>query len=498
MRVLKKAAAGMLCAGMLLSLCSCADEGQSVSSGAGTPAITTAPPVTSTTIDDDIENPVDIKDIDVSPQDFNSVELESPVLQYLGSYHITTAADIKPAWKLYQQTYAGKYYDAAADAYVYPNGQETPIVEQVVGAMQILEVLTTRIQADDSPDLIDKVENTYPFLMSKNTYEDLTPYMDMSAPQWAPLQEYVDRYEYNGKHYFYPWNYDVSPEFLFYNRGLFEEYNIPDPATQWENNEWTWDTFLEACHQFREKSGSERTLGVYGAYLTDNFIASTGSMVISTDESGKFVNNLKDPNVERAALWLESNLRRPGLAMANYYDEYINIDKNPLANGLAAFQAMGGWIFTEYCRDFADSDIFMVPFPRDPEADKYYYRASSFGYLVPKGAKNIQGACCFINCCRLSNTNEELIQTTKESLMRGKKYTEEEYEFLQQFKDIERFDMILDESYCFSTDTTDMLKIMLINIAMDQSDKQQSWAQLVEANSPVFNAELDEFNALIE
>lgn len=54
-----------------------------------------------------------------------------------------------------------------------------------------------------------------------------------------------------------------------------------------------------------------------------------------------------------------------------------------------------------------DNDIFdtvsefaFVPFPRDPQADAYYQGYDTFGYLVPKGAKNMDGALEFINLNR--------------------------------------------------------------------------------------------------
>lgn len=492
----RKTISGVLAVALVLSMCGC-DEG-TPSSGNNPAAPSTTTSATTTTIDDDIENPVDVGDISITPADFDSVELETPVLKYMGNYDVTTAADIKPAWKLYEKTYAQKYYDAAADDYIYPDGAEKPIVVDVVAYDAIMDTLTARIQSDDSPDLVDKQANSFPYMMSKNCYEDLTPYMDMTAPQWAPLQQYIDRYEYNGKHYYYPWSYDVSPEWLYYDRGRFDNFDIPDPATQWENNEWTWDAFLAAMQQFVDKSEDERTLGVYGSFITDNFIASTGTCLIGTDETGKFVNNIKTPQVDRAVNWLESNLRRAGLSRLDFYSEYNNVSEVPVVKGLAAFQSMGGWKFTEYCKKFPESDIFLVPFPRDPEADEYYYRTSTFGYMVPKGAKNIQGACCFINCCRLSVTNEEMIETTKTSMLKSKKYSEEEYEFMMRFKKVEDFHVVLDENYCFDEITNAVLTDMLSDIAVDQSSEQSSWTKMVEENMPIINSAIDGFNALIE
>ena len=92
-------------------------------------------------------------------------------------------------------------------------------------------------------------------------------------------------------------------------------------------------------------------------------------------------------------------------------------------------------------------DIFFVPFPRDSQADEYYYSMSAFGYLVPAGSKLAEQASVFINCCRLSTTDEDLKATTKASIMKNKKYTDEQYDFLYSFKEINNFHAVVDEPY---------------------------------------------------
>ena len=70
---------------------------------------------------------------------------------------------------------------------------------------------------------------------------------------------------------------------------------------------------------------------------------------------------------------------------------------------------------------------------------------TTFGYLVPAGSKFAKQASVFINCCRLSNTDEDLKATTKESIMRNKKYTDEQYDFMYSFKEINNFHAVVDE-----------------------------------------------------
>ena len=97
--------------------------------------------------------------------DENAEELTDPNLTYFGYYDMRVAGDVKPAVKLFEETYGGKI------DYVQCNWDER------VEKLQIL------ISSGDSPDLVDKEDNTFPLLISKNVYEDLTDYIDLSQVQ---------------------------------------------------------------------------------------------------------------------------------------------------------------------------------------------------------------------------------------------------------------------------------------------------------------------------
>lgn len=164
---------------------------------------------------------------------------------------------------------------------------------------------------------------------------------------------------------------------------------------------------------------------------------------------------------------------------------------------------MGEWIITNYAKKMKKDDsldIFFVPIPRDPEADNYYYSMSAFGYLVPAGSKNAKQASVFINCCRLSNTDEDLKATTKESIMKNKKYTDEQYDFLYSFKDVSNFNAVVDEPYGLDETTGQIIKDILGNTLFDlQSETYagQSWTQMREANIGSINKQIEYYNGLI-
>ena len=87
---MKKIVSIALCAAMTVSMTACNQKSDPQS------AATT----TSNTLDDDIINPVDINEF-VEKDD----TLENPNLLYLGFYDMRVAGDIKPAVKLFEETY---------------------------------------------------------------------------------------------------------------------------------------------------------------------------------------------------------------------------------------------------------------------------------------------------------------------------------------------------------------------------------------------------------
>ena len=476
MKNFKRIFAGLMAGTTALSFAACTTESSSSTSRSTESANSTY----FTTIDDEIENPVSIDNISIDAGD----KVDPAELIYLGCYDITTAGDVKPAYKYFSANY------------------DCTIKCTIVGSLQILEKLTTAISSGDSPDLVDYADSTFPLIMSKNMYTPLDEYMDLSAPQWSGLDGYINNYRWNGNNYYYPWAYNVSPYFLVYNRGLYEELGIDDPKELYDEGNWTWDTMTDCIRKFIDSDVNGERTGLYGAtaYAAQSIINSTGTPLISVGDDGKLVGNFDNANVDRAANFMQS-LKKEGLA--SFQEGVIDVDTVPIKDGTAAFQAMGEWIISGYARDMTKDDTldyFFVPFPRDPSADDYYYSMTTFGYLVPAGSKYAKQASVFINCCRLSNTDEDLKATTKESIMKNKKYTDEMYDFLISFKEINNFKAVVDEPYGMDETTGQIIKDILGNTLFDLQNETyagQSWTQMREANIGAINKQIDYYNGLL-
>ncbi len=421
------------------------------------------------TLDDDIDNPVDISDVEVE----NAKTLENPNITYLGYYDMRIAGDIKPAVKLFEDTYGGKIE-------YYP----TSWAERS-------DKLATLILSDESPDLVDKDGNTFPHLMSLDMYEDLTDYIDLSLPQWEGMGDIIESFKWGDAHYYYPFVTEASPYWLMYNESIFDEYGIDNPRELYDAGEWDWNAYRQCMLDYVDNVPDARC-GYYGVNGFD-IIASTGTPFIGMDD-GKLVSNMKSPEVERAANFLEE-LRREGLAFRG--EGMYNQEPEPLVQGLSAFQGIGIWRFATYCIDYPEMGINLVPFPRDPSADDYYYSVSTFGYLVPKGSKNIEGGAEFINMIRLVQTDPELGAITKQSEMNDKGYTSEQYDFIKSFQKIGNFKFTNDTFEGFNPDLNTAIADMVGNITFETGENSKSWSQLRDEYEILISEGLNEYNSTI-
>ena len=462
----KNITAALLCAAMLASVTGCSDEGTGANgsnAGAGGSVVTTSATTTTNTADDDIRNPVDISGF------VEEKTLEDPNLTYYGFYDMRVAGDIKPGVKLFEETYGGNI------DYLQCTWAEH------------MDKLQTLIASGDSPDLVDKVDLTFPNLISKNVYEDLTDYIDLSQPHWAGYDQLVEQYTYNGLQCYYPFTANALPNCLIYNKTKFDSLGLDDPKEMYDTGNWTWDTFKETMINFMDRD-PDAIGGVYGL-VSQDIIVTTGTPVIGMD-GGSIVNNVSSANVERATNYL-MELRKENLAVRG--EGMWSNESAPLATGKVAFLGVGQWKITDFCKDYTEYEFGFVPYPRDPAADSYYYNTTSFGYMVPKGSDNVEGAAAFIDIMRQCGTDPELKAVVKESIMNDKQYSDEQYEFLTSFEAIESFDMVVNQYAGISSELTTVFDEMMTNLAFEQGDNQKSWTQLRSEYEGIIESELSSF-----
>ncbi|MCH5205842.1 MAG: extracellular solute-binding protein [Oscillospiraceae bacterium] len=294
---------------------------------------------------------------------------DTPYLDYLGALDLESSE----AAELYLKNYA--------------DGVSGKIIScEFVTSKNLASRLSERISADLSPDLCDRSDNSYPYLVSKNLYENLTTYIDIASPQWAEYYDYIISRETAGARYFYPTKVTVSPEVLIYNSTRFKQLGLEDPAELWKNGAWTrakMSQMLVAAPK------------IGGANVLENFLASSGISLVSADVNG-FAVRLNDDNFKKNALFVNEN-----------YTPVSDTGAAAILSGECAFLSVNDVTLAQIRREYSAEELRIVPFPVDEEAEGIVYNTLSEGFLVPKRAKNIKGAACFINCSRIAAENSE-------------------------------------------------------------------------------------------
>lgn len=379
------------------------------------------------------------------------------------------------------------------------------------------EKLANLIASDDSPDLVEKSAMMYPGNVSKNMFEPLDGKINMDDPMWQDMKEVSESYVWDGKHYYYPHRINTSFS-LNYSKKTVEENNLPDPYTLYKNGEWTWDAWknmmIEFCNQ------DENNIGFYATDTTvDAFILTTGSSLIDTQPDGKITNNITgNANVTRAMQFIEG-LCREGLSYGKQYGDWVPPETFATKCNQLLFLCMEPeWTYiaatnTVQNHEGADNDIFdtvsefaFVPFPRDPQADAYYQGYDTFGYLIPKGAKNMAGALEFINLNRAyeydpiiqaqvknDHVNPEQVIFEKGSNKGKRKWVitwgEQEYDLWREMCDPANFSFINEDAYGFTLD----FQKELATVVMDVVENGASWTQTSAEFAPTADAIIAEY-----
>lgn len=388
---------------------------------------------------------------------------ESPYLTFLGTGEISPAA---------LKTYANTAGLSSSGL-----GSSEPLVTVIKVSDSLYESrLSELISSDESPDLTEKRENTFPFLMSRNMYEDLTPYMDTAAPQWEGFSRYIEHYSFKNAHYFYPTGITAAPEFLVYDKMRCVQAGTADPERLWEKGEWTLDRLTEYSDAIDAVTG----LGgcIYSQGIAENILAMTGTALIEKDENGKFVSRIGSNGY---------------LEMREFFSTHRCDQKVEgtvaIRQSFTAFMCADDVFFGEL-RDTL-LHLGIVPFPKLDSESPYYVRAVSDGFLVPKGAKNIRSAASFINCSRIAETSDEGIKERHRE-MKKLGFLQSDVEWIEYIRGGE-YDLVLDEGLCLDKDANAAMALIFSEADMllfnDYTEP--------DYNISAIDADLERINAMV-
>lgn len=400
--------------------------GTTACGGGGEKSTTAATTITTTDINKELENEVNWEEV----ADIDEVNSENE--GGTGSSYVSgqKAGLVK----------ALCYYDivgtSKAVAEIFAQRYGGTLETTITTSADYFDKLGIAIASGESPDLVRYDWEAYPSGVSKNRYTALDDWLDIESPLWSGEKEVIESFGYLGKHYYYPSN--VQPSFaMIYNKKAIEEAAMEDPMELYFAGEWTWDVFEEMLLEWA-KNGEDYIGFTGNAWSSMMFANTTGAK--SIDFTGtEIINNLRSQDISRTLDWL-SELKKQKLIG----DGYIHPGE-AFVDGKLMFLGMGlKWGYESAQESFfknqIEGEIAAVPFPRDPKADKYYIASDTFGYMVPMGAKNVQGAVQWILSDRIYETDAEIVAERRAEMMSEEpsfyaKCPECKYNFVENDKD---------------------------------------------------------------
>jgi len=121
---------------------------------------------------------------------------------------------------------------------------------------QKLAVMISNGKAPDvwNPNQADSGFATY---MKMGALKDLTSYIEQGAPELETMDpNLLDIYKIDGKNYGVPLVSNAT--YLYYNKDLFDEQNLPYPTTDWDDQSWTNEKMLEVAQKLTHDVGDIR------------------------------------------------------------------------------------------------------------------------------------------------------------------------------------------------------------------------------------------------
>ncbi len=370
--------------------------------------------------------------------------------------------------------------------------------------------LANLILSGNAPDFYPADNEIFPNYAIKGVFQTVDDYVNYEDPLWEGMRSFVDKYfSLGGKRYIIATDNNFE-SVVPYNRRVIDEWGFDDPAELYANDEWTWDVFYEMCLDFTDPDDDRYALDgwAYSGAIMD----SCGTQIVSLDlETNKYVSNVDDPRLERAAELLYNlskneciyPLWNNGWATRNGTDN----EGSGVKEGLTLFYIRGTWAFTgtveeisQNWGDIPNHELMFVPLPRDPNGDGLYYiQAKAAGYCIISGSSNPEGVALFAACERFKVLDPTVVSIDRRQLEEKYLWTDEMLEMYDTCKALaQKGENTLVEygeglgSQVYSR--SDGMK----TIARTAAANATTWAQSKESTGEALQYYIDELNADIE
>ncbi len=349
----------------------------------------------------------------------------------------------------------------------------------------------------DVPDIFKYEWIAFPSQIVREMYQPIDSIVDFESDLWSPTKDVADQFVLKGEHYVAPVGYEASA-MLCYDNSVIESEGLDDPYQLYLDGEWTWSAWENIMTDYVGNASDTERYGVNG-FFKNHFVQQTGKRLVEYDaDSNTFVNNLKDPDIEKAENMLY-DMNKKGLILGGWIGSASDcFSQNCL------FYAMGDWAYTGNSGPKEGDNWAIVPIPASDDNPQKITTSNMTAYMWVKGSDKADAVKCWFECNRVAKTDPKYAETNKEKFMENNPYWTEEMYNVRTDVVSDDYMMIFDYIFGISNTLGDEKSfdgnqkladyIYGAVASTDEDGNQPTWAQIREQYSATVDSEIKDMN----
>ena len=349
----------------------------------------------------------------------------------------------------------------------------------------------------DVPDIFKYEWIAFPSQIVREMYQPIDSIVDFESDLWSPTKDVADQFVLKGEHYVAPVGYEASA-MLCYDNSVIESEGLDDPYQLYLDGEWTWSAWENIMTDYVGNATDTERYGVNG-FFKNHFVQQTGKRLVEYDaDSNTFVNNLKDPDIEKAENMLY-DMDKKGLILGGWIGSASDcFSQNCL------FYAMGDWAYTGNSGPKEGDNWAIVPIPASDDNPQKITTSNMTAYMWVKGSDKADAVKCWFECNRVAKTDPKYAETNKEKFMENNPYWTEEMYNVRTDVISDDYMMIFDYIFGISNTLGDEKSfdgnqkladyIYGAVASTDEDGNQPTWAQIREQYSATVDSEIKDMN----
>lgn len=349
----------------------------------------------------------------------------------------------------------------------------------------------------DVPDIFKYEWIAFPSQIVREMYQPIDSIVDFDSDLWSPTKDVADQFVLKGEHYVAPVGYEASA-MLCYDNSVIESEGLDDPYQLYLDGEWTWSAWENIMTDYVGNATDTERYGVNG-FFKNHFVQQTGKRLVEYDaDSNTFVNNMKDPDIEKAENMLY-DMNKKGLILGGWIGSASDcFSQNCL------FYAMGDWAYTGNSGPKEGDNWAIVPIPASDDNPQKITTSNMTAYMWVKGSDKADAVKCWFECNRVAKTDPKYAETNKEKFMENNPYWTEEMYNVRTDVISDDYMMIFDYIFGISNTLGDEKSfdgnqkladyIYGAVASTDEDGNQPTWAQIREQYSATVDSEIKDMN----